>query len=556
MKSLAPILLVAVLLCVILYLWRRSARTTFLHLDEPQERPSGPSLYERIREQAFKAPDKPIDDDVFPRIPEGSTGIHFAPGSIDAILGGPIGNPKDFKRVRNVIRAINRGKITSWHVVERNIRGIGAASHLDNVLRGLKRNDITPTVKRLFWEAARNSHDYEAVKWGLAIGGLFLTEQELPDLLTLARHSEFTLYASHVLVQESRRQPEYKEALFDLLPVSRQWGVIFVIDHIVEEPELISDHANQEQVLKYGMGNCEGIPMEVAFTIAKAIDIPHFLDKAGRDEDVFPAITALFHTLLLERRPLGGICDLEDGPSLFEQYSALIEARPTDMEVLGALRSMTMFLKHEDVAWDGREHLLDRTRQLYEDRMSLEIVKAGLGEERDRWLALQIIQEKKLVELLPDVLESFDAKPDTTAIDVLGHLGDASHLEAMMQKIPEIVDLPGRQERPLSPVNVLGPEHLGNMEYAWIVKYLGKLGTHEAVSQIKRAAKDYDPQVRLYAMKAVLSLPEDRIDDELRALVEERLADSPDYVAESAKHAVEKLGIRLPDKGPEEEPDS
>ena len=535
MKWLALFGIVAVMIGIIVLKQQYTRGTGSMNIEESKENPAGPSLYERIREQTTKSPSEPLDYENFPKIKEGQSGISFAPGLVDAVLEAPNSKNEDWKNVIDTIRAINRGEIKSWRVIENNIKGINVAAHVDNVLQHLSTVDITPSVKNLFWEVAKKSHEYEPIKWGVAIGGVFLTEEELPDLLVLARHGEFTAYTSDVLLRESQQNADYKKYLIDLLQVNRQWAVINLIEYIVADKELISSRANQEKVLIYGMENNDGIPMDVAFTIAKNIDVAYFLNNAAKDERVFSAVVDLFDTLLLDSGPLGGILDLKNGRSLFDQYFALVEGQEVDIEVLGAFRNIESFLDDKDLKWDSRERLLERARELYKKRLSSKIVQAGLREETNPWLALQIVKEEKFLELLPDVVEVFNRKPDTSAITVLGELGNNSHIELMMEKIPYIVDLESRKKQELSPAFIPGPDFTKTMVYAWIVKYLGKLATPKAVSQIKLAANDFHPLVRNAAMEAVSALPKDRIDDELKALIEKRLTEAPQNVRGSAK---------------------
>jgi HEAT repeat protein len=76
-----------------------------------------------------------------------------------------------------------------------------------------------------------------------------------------------------------------------------------------------------------------------------------------------------------------------------------------------------------------------------------------------------------------------------------------------------------------------------------IVKALGRLATPEAVSQIKDAAGDFNPQVRSAACNAISQLPKESVDEEILRLVKLRLTDQPQYVADSAREAAMHIGI-------------
>jgi len=502
------------------------------------------SIYSLIKEQVDRDPDAPLDHESLPSLERTEGGVNFAPGAMDALFGS--GEAKDddtWKVVPKVIRAINKGQVSDWRVIEQNVKDVDVSSCVDTVLGNLYVADLTPAVKNLFWEAARSSRDYNTVKWGVAIGGFDLSDQELPTLLTLARHGEFTLYASHVLLRESEKHPSYKKHLVRLLPSSRQWGVIMLIDYIVLDKPLIADQAVQRDVLIYGMENNDGIPMEVAFTIASAVNLPALFEAGEKDERVYRAAVLLMDTLLLEPAPLGGLTDLEGWPKLYDGYLALIEKRTADTPMLGALASLETWLTDKELTWERKDAELERVRRLTKERLSAEIVRSGLENERDRWDALQLVEKHKLTELLPAVETLFKTKPDPSTISTLSTVGGKDQLQLMFDTIPTLIDLDAREGKPMSHVNIHGWEVKNCFEYSLIVRSLGKLATPEAIAHIKRAGTDYDPAVRAAACAAIAELPADLVDADLRRIVTDRLTDDPKYVADSAKETAAKLGL-------------
>jgi hypothetical protein len=506
------------------------------------------SIYYLIKEQVDRDPDASLNYETLPPLKITEEGFGYAPGVMDALFGSGKAGDDDgaWKIVPKVIRAINKGLVTDWRVIEKNVKDVDISSCVDTVLGSLYVADVTPAVKHLVWEAARNSRDYNTVKWGIAIGGLNLSEQELPALLTLARHGEFTLYASHVLLRESEKQPSLKLQLVSLLPVSRQWGVIRLIDYIVLDKSLIADPTIQRDVLIYGMENNEGIPMEVAFTIASAVNLPSLFEAGEEDERVYRAGVSLMDTLLLEPNPLGGLTDLKGWPKLYDAYLALLEKRTADVPMLGGLASLETWLSGKDLTWERKDAELERVRRLTEERLSAETMRRGLENEPDHWNALKLIEKHKLRELLPAVEALFKRKPDFETISTLSALGGKDQLQLMLDTIPTLVDLDVRESRPMSHVNTLGQEWEKGFVYSKIVLSLGKLATPDAIACIKRAGTDFDPVVRAAACAAIADLPADLVDDDLRRIVTDRLTDEPKYVADSAKETALKLGLKVP----------
>lgn len=512
---------------------------------------SGRPIYDLIRAQVEVNPDKPLDEARFPRVRIGDANIAFAPGAVDALIGGATEGNDGWKRVLELVRAINAGQVNDWRVVEESLRTVRTATNVDHVLQELLVTDVTDRMRGLFWDLARRSNDYEAVKWGVALGSLNLRSQEVDDLLLLSRHAEFTLYCAHALMRESGRIPTYKKYLVELLPVSRQWGVIRLIDYIVNDKDLVADRDTQREILLCGMENHNGIPMEVAFTIAKAVDLPLFFDEAVKDDRVYSAVVDLMDTLIEDTAPLGGLTDLEEWQTVFDAYLRMIERRSVDVLMLSSLRTLQGFLEDKGLEWSGREAKLGYVRYLLNERFSIDVVRRGLQLPKRRWLALRIIKERQLRELLPQVEEVFkESSGDVGVIDVLGALGEMRHLQLLMDHIPRIVDLESRKGRPISRENVMGTEYANEFQYGIIVAFLGRLGTVEAIAHIKRAGRDYDPYLRSAACRAIAQLPTETIDDELRTVVKERLADAPPYVVEAAVEAARKLGIACQDAPP------
>lgn len=526
-----------------LFLWHRFGSSKALDLAPPAGEPERPSIFEAIQQHVRISPDTPLDDEKLPPMPAGEEGLKFAPGLADALFGSGQDKGNDWKIVRGIVRAINAGRLSNWRVAEKNIGEIPASSFIDKVLSSLTYADITPAVRKVFWDMAKGSRRYEAVKWGIGIGGVGLRPDEVADLLLLARHGEFSLYASHALSRASEVHPELKKHLVDLLPVSYQWGVVHIVDYIVQDAGLIRQKEVQRDVLIYGMENVGFIEMEVAFTIAKAIDLPAFCLEARGDDRLCRAVVSLMDTLINEPSPLGGLAQLDDWQAVTEAYIAMLRERPADARLLAALRSLERFLDDDKLKWARRGPELEQVRRTFADRLSPAVLRRGLELKADRWYALQIIQEKALRELLPDVEAAFDQEPDAQTARILSELGERQQLEVMLKRLPTLIDLEARRSAPFSLDNINGPEYRHDFVYAQIIEGMGRLATQPAIARIKAAAADVNPLVRAAACKAVVQLPLDVVDDGLRTLVRARLDDSPPYVVEAARTAAKHIGI-------------
>lgn len=461
------------------------------------------SIYDILVAQLEKyGQEEPVREEEFPRISPPGADFAFAPGAQDATLGGAPAPDDAWKIVNGIIEAPPK----DWREAEEKLRGVGVLRTIDTLFQKLDPAKVTKEVKDLFWDVALHSDDYEAVKWGIAIGCIHLTEEEFFDVLTFARHSEFTLYCAVAMLREGRSL-----FLVNLLPEVRQWGLVRLVEAIVRDEDLISEHDVQREVIFWGMENAGGIPMEVAFTIASHVDLSaHFEDP---DDELIEAVIDLMTCLLTGPQHLGRPEDLPNWENLRDDFVKMLAKRTPDVRVLLAL-----------LAADTAE-----ARHLAMELDEEEILRKGLKDERQRWKSLSVIHERKLAALLPDVVALL---PDSGAIWVVSEMGGPQDLAALLAALPKAVDLAARAKKKMSPRNVLGPDFAASQSYSRIVAALPRLGTPEAVAEIKRAARDFDPAVRLAAVRALEAVPRDA---EIAAILAERTTDGASSVAEAAK---------------------
>ena len=516
---------VVIVLGLIGFMILRRGQNSGIDLSAPKVTPAKDSIYDILKRQISTSPDGDIETSELPKIRlDKKGGIAFAAGATDALFGGfaDENSKSNAKKMRKLFRAINDDKVSDWRVVEVNLKGMTAVGVLDEILgKGIPTREITPQFKRLFWEVAKKSRDYECVKIGLSLGSLLIKKKEVEDLMFLGRYAEFTPFVSNSLLNNIDRMPQLKRNLIELLPVTHQWGVITLIDQIVSDKDLIADTNVQREVLIYGMKNCDGIPMEVAFTIADNIDLKTFFGEAKSDARVSEAVLDLMITLMDEPAPLGGLADLREGQLVCRQFLDIIDQLEPSVSVLGALQSMKRFLGDDDLAWPDKAQKMAQTESLWTFIFSEEVLRNGIHDERSYWQALDIVRREKVTSLLPDVVTRHSKKPDAATIQTLGRIGNREHLQILLETIPDLVDFDYRKKFPRSDVNVMGEEHKNSYEYGEIVSYLGKLGSPEAIEQIKIALNDYDRQVRLNACEAIADLDKSSIDDELRAGVQD-----------------------------------
>ena len=144
-------------------------------LDSPRPRPNVrdvclgavTSIYELIRDQVERAPDAPLDLDVFPDIPLGpGSELTVIAGLHDHIATGPNREPSEI--VDAIRRAID-GRC-SWRELEVELDQTSMVRQFDLVAQQLGRDGLTSQATAGFRELARSSRSCEAVKWSVALG--------------------------------------------------------------------------------------------------------------------------------------------------------------------------------------------------------------------------------------------------------------------------------------------------------------------------------------------------------------------------------------------------
>lgn len=376
-----------------------------------RSRNSGPSIYEQIEAQAESSPNGPIDvgriftGDAVSGLPD-----NWPPGENDAQIAQDIEEnqtgwiePADCARVIAIIRRLDEDSVDGWQPIESATADVSAATCIDEVLAHLDpRTVVTPELAALFWDVALNSSRVESVKWGMTIGSFGLAHDQLPALLTLGRHPEFTVYVARVLTRESQQQPELKQLLVDLLARAHDWGLGALIEHIAEDAELIERPDVQRELLVRGVENWR-LPGGSAETIAGAIDMPALSAAAVSDDRIFAALTNLWSALTIEDD--GARAEwwryFVDWDARYDSFVTLLEARAADIRLLGALRDLQTWLAYGTLSWPRRAEEQTRIAHLWQTRLSADAVREGLRDESTRSLALLIMDENELRELLP-----------------------------------------------------------------------------------------------------------------------------------------------------------
>jgi hypothetical protein len=276
------------------------------------------SVYDQVRRGAEKLPD---DDIVFE-----PNKLRWVGGLMEGAFGSQMtGNEKE-KRTFALVSALqyllqhadDKSLRTAYDIViEKPI-----VDYVDEVIEQLRNSVGRQDESRLF-EVGRyfvtGSGHREAVKFGLALIGVFGNEDDAEILRTLGKCDEFTLFAAIALARVSA-EPE--QALWDLAKDVHGWGRIQIVRRLAEtrNPDI------QEWMLRDGFRN-QIMDEYLACICARAGRLHEALNGQFVDDALLGGAADIIHALI-RGGPAEGIDDYEYSADACESYVNIVWSRP------------------------------------------------------------------------------------------------------------------------------------------------------------------------------------------------------------------------------------
>lgn len=306
---------------------------------------SRPSIYwhvlNSVKEDELGLPESAdeLPDELIIR---GDNQFSWAPGAMDGVFGHHAGGSEDEKNVHAVVRSLRkltRDSTTenSRHLYSRLTEGT-TLSLIDNILQAIiDSTDIDgerlhTLVRWLAMEAA----DREAVKFAIAVLGLFRDREDRDVLMTLGRHEEFTLF---VAVAFQNYPQDVEDSLWKLAQHVNGWGRIHLVERLAET----DDAYIKDWLLREGYRN--SIMYEyTALPCAKGGDLLAALNRDSVDDELLEGCGEILATLLQTGGPAAGIEEYSDGAEAVERYLELIAARANTLKQRNHLEDVRLFL--------------------------------------------------------------------------------------------------------------------------------------------------------------------------------------------------------------------
>lgn len=318
-------------------------------VESPHPWEHGPPILDLIRawdgDQPLELPDEE---------PPSDSKVRFAPGALDGILThhyGGAGEQEEARFVDTVLNALGTLICSDTDEARAALYRISledsVASHADAILEELTRQEdfgpeeVRPHARWLIRTAAHRG----PLKLGIVLLGVTGSEEDVPDLVILARHDEFALYAA-VAVGNLLDDPT--EALWEMARRVHGWGKIHVVERLFDRVEDRPDI--RAWLLRHGCAN-EVMPEYLAYGCAVSGRLIEALTTAEPDDELLDE-ASLILTSLLHGGPAAGIESYEEGVLAIRILLGHLESRCETLERLDTFRTVLLWLTFEPTVED------------------------------------------------------------------------------------------------------------------------------------------------------------------------------------------------------------
>jgi len=276
--------------------------------------------------------------------------IRWVGGAMDGVLGFQSEGDDKSKRVFRIVSATQRLQQEAdgrWlknlyeTIIENAIVGC-----IDVVLKELnKSHSNTDRLSEIGRYLAVRAGHREAVKFGLALIGVFGTNQDSDILKTLGKHDEFTVFAA-VALARVRENPE--RDLWEMAKLVRGWGRVQIVQRLKDtgDPEI------QSWMLREGFRN-EIMNEYLACICARAGRLHDKLNQQPVDLSVLDAAADIIRALI-NGGPAEDIDDYEFAADACDRYVNIVWSRnDLGLRHFLAIADLSQFLEQAE-GWEKR----------------------------------------------------------------------------------------------------------------------------------------------------------------------------------------------------------
>lgn len=453
--------------------------------------------------------------------------IRWAAGALDGVLSHHTSGGGDHAAAEALGAAIVSAATGRDDTTLLDLAADVNVSQIDAVLDDVRQYNLDPAaVERLGLRLATTAETPGAVKLGIGLLGRFGDGTHRDVLLTLGRHSEFTLYAAVALASG-------RDADDDLWQLARQvhgWGRIHLVERLADSPRADI----REWILRSGFRNSV-MNEYLAWYAATAGGLLGHLLVDEVDEELLLAAADILDALI-QGGPARDMDDYADGAAATMAYLALISGdRGRDLAHLlttDAIRRYTA-AERDDRPWppgwtpELRQACATACAQIIAAPYWPALVTAAI-ESDDEALAWKAGQASRIlgISTMDTLMRQLRRRDDSEKWYDLMSQADESSIDAVLDLAGELLPLADIATGPTAALGI-GPE----------------FAPHESLDRVVGALPDWpgrgwklidaalrSPGVRLrnMAVRALGAWSHEQWTDTVRESVRQALAHEPD----------------------------
>jgi hypothetical protein len=338
------------------------------------------SIYQHVRAHIVDGQDglaeggDTLPDDV---VRFGDNSVRWASGGLDGVFGhhGAGENASDaagtaFEQLKAALAEPTQQNFDDLYETLTNASAINIADPL--LERVVKDGTIDANrFRSLSVWLAMKAADREPVKLALAFLGLLHGRDDYDVILSLARHEEFTLYAS-VVVTNREENPD--ATLWQIAKHVDGWGRIQTVERLAgtDDPDI------RGWLLREGYKN--SVMYEyLAYTCATEGDLHSALCANEIDDALLKGAGDIIQTLIIgQDGPAAGIDDYDEASETTRLYLRHIDGRATTLDHFLALKNIEGYLADDATDWEDKQSMLSIAQRLTGDDKWRETVLEGL----------------------------------------------------------------------------------------------------------------------------------------------------------------------------------
>jgi len=318
---------------------------------------AGPSLLEFLRgwsgEETCDLPDESNQSNLL---------FSFAPGALDGVLGHHMRGVNEQQEARFVsqllealFRLIRKDDDTSRARLYELLcdESFSLLQHIDVLMSELAQQskfgplDVRPHARWL----VRHSAHRQPLKFGIALLGMCGDpEVDLDDLRLLARHDEFTLYASVAAVHL------VDDPIAEWWQMAQRvsgWGKVHLVERLCQYAG--DNQALRGWLLRHGCAN-QVMPEYLALICAVAGGLAEALSDDEIDEELLDGASVIFTALLSTNSPAGDINDYAQAPVAVTEMIRHLEKHCNSLRRLILVKQFAdWFAESDEAVWQQRQ---------------------------------------------------------------------------------------------------------------------------------------------------------------------------------------------------------